>query len=98
LRSGPAAHHEQARSHFDAAVDLPLNKQGVLIEKGLASLKAERREGNIDAASGERQLDRAGRIAELPATALKGVQVPIAPAKGDLQRRMQLGERALFRG
>jgi hypothetical protein len=64
-----------------------LNDQ-LLIEKGLADLKAERREGNIDNASGKRKFDCPG---------LKDIQVPIAPAKGDLQGRVQLGERSRFR-
>jgi hypothetical protein len=55
-----------------------------LVAEGCADLEAERREGDIDTAAGERELDGPGRVAELPATDLERIQVLIAPAESDL--------------
>jgi hypothetical protein len=54
----------------------------------------ERRARHIDTDAGE--LQRTGRITELPATYLKRVEVVVTPAESDLQRSVELGQRCLF--
>jgi hypothetical protein len=81
---------------LDPAVNLPRDEHVVLVPEILADLEAERSQGDIDAAARERQLDPAGRIAELPATDLKRIQMFITPAEGDLQRSVEFGQRCLF--
>jgi hypothetical protein len=83
-------------SRFDAAIYLPGDEQVVLVEKGFPDLKPKGGKRNIDATAGERLLDCAGRVAELPAANLKGVEVLVAPAESDLQHGVELGERSLL--
>lgn len=40
----------------------------------------------------QRQLDRAGRVAKLPTTDLKNIQMFVAPAEGHLKCRMKLSQ------
>ena len=80
-----------------AAINLSGDEQVVLlVEKGFPDFKPKGGKRNIDATAGERQLDCAGRVAELPAANVKGVEVLVAPAESDLQHGMELSERSLF--
>src|SRR5450755_4815673 len=81
---------------FDPAVNLPRNKQIVLIPKSFIDLEPKCRQRDVDTAAGMRQLDRSSRVAKLPAKNLKRIQMLIAPAESDLQSRVQLGQRRLF--
>jgi hypothetical protein len=83
-------------SRFDPALDFPGDEQVVLIEKGFANLKLKGGKWNIDSTAGQGKLQRSGRVAELPASNPKGVQVLVTPAVSDLQRSVQLAQRRLF--
>jgi hypothetical protein len=67
-----------------------------VVLKGLVDLESKCRQRLIVTAAAQRQLDRAGRVAKLPATDLKNIQVFVASAKGHLQCSVKLSQRRLF--
>src|ERR1700674_3238619 len=89
--------HRDQVPRFDPAINLPRDKHVVLVPDSLVDLKGECRKGDIDAATGARELNRPGRIAKLPATDLEGIQVRVAPAESDLQCGVKFGQECLFR-